>query len=414
MNRRDFIHTLGASGLAVLLPDTFAAVTPDPSTLGAPSMQDLLPTQSRAAYHELIAIMQELDSQYLSPARRIASVTDVSDGHRQLLHHLQLALSIVLEADPERPTFRRTTTPTMKFLGDNPDAIYYTAFIRPDRNYRIRGNIAGADFTSFSLERGGADGHPSKGVTRVIEDHQLAIAADGSYEFHIGPEARGPGGFQLDADTGSIQTRHFFEREQPVAADPNIVIPLLIEPLDAPGPRPAPDDGSIAAGIRHAATFLRETTLGMQMMQPGKVPSWVSLVPNQFNPARIPDDDIGFANRSAAYAMAPYFLAPDQALVIEGRFPRCRFANLMLWNRFLQTYDFETHTISRNRKTTTLLADGRFRMVVAHRDPGVPNWLDTQGRPSGLMYWRFLLPQEAVAPLETRVMKLDEVKALGA
>ena len=32
-------------------------------------------------------------------------------------------------------------------------------------------------------------------------------------------------------------------------------------------------------------------------------------------------------------------------------------------------------------------------MILAHRDPKQPNWLDTEGRPFGLVFWRFMLPE---------------------
>ena len=37
-------------------------------------------------------------------------------------------------------------------------------------------------------------------------------------------------------------------------------------------------------------------------------------------------------------------------------------------------------------------------MVIAHRDPGVPNWIDAAGLPTGMIFWRFLLPDEAPRP----------------
>ena len=112
-----------------------------------------------------------------------------------------------------------------------------------------------------------------------------------------------------------------------------------------------------------------------------------------------------------AYTMAPYVIGPDQALVITGRFPECRFANVCLWNRFIQSYDFNNRRISLNRKQTVLEADGSFRMVIAHRDPGVPNWLDTEGRPFGMVYWRFLLPEGEV---ETPRAEVVDFASLGA
>jgi hypothetical protein len=36
----------------------------------------------------------------------------------------------------------------------------------------------------------------------------------------------------------------------------------------------------------------------------------------------------------------------------------------------------------------------------------VPNWLDTEGRPFGIMFWRFLLPEEPIAPLHTELIEL--------
>jgi hypothetical protein len=109
--------------------------------------------------------------------------------------------------------------------------------------------------------------------------------------------------------------------------------------------------------------------------------------------------------------MAPYLLEPEEALVIRGRFPRCRFANVVLFNRHLQTAPNRYRQVSLNRRQTKLEADGSFEMVVAHRDPGVPNWLDTAGAPLATIFWRFQLPEERIAPLETEVVPLASVSA---
>jgi hypothetical protein len=51
----------------------------------------------------------------------------------------------------------------------------------------------------------------------------------------------------------------------------------------------------------------------------------------------------------------------------------------VLWNRFMQTYDYAHRRVSLNRKQTKLERDGSFRIVIAHSDPGVPNWIDAEG-----------------------------------
>jgi hypothetical protein len=49
--------------------------------------------------------------------------------------------------------------------------------------------------------------------------------------------------------------------------------------------------------------------------------------------------------------------------------------------------------------------------VLAHTDPGVPNWLDTKGLRRGTVFWRFLLPDEPLTPIESEVVPLAEVRA---
>jgi len=401
MDRRDFMSLLALAGGA--------------SALGLPAAAadapEAVATQSRAAFQELLGTLAEIDRRWLSPEWNIAP-RDIADGHRNILHLLSAALDVLVEADPQRPLFQRLVSPTRKIQGDNPDAIYFYTPILDDRAYRIRGNTAGAAYTSISMEIGSAGGHYPTGVARAISDKELKVAADGSYELILSPDQRPGNWFKLEKGVGSITTRHYFETEPSIEKDLDKVIPLSIEPLDAVAPRPAPTDESIAASIRAVGAWMHSFTLEQQpMVGPGRtVPSWVSTVPNTFNPPALPDGKIGFANRDAWYAMAPYFLKPDQALVIEGRFPKCRFANVMLWNRFLQTYDYMTHRVSLNRKQTKLEADGSFRIVIAHSDPGVPNWLDTQGRPTGLVYWRFIFPDEPIQPLAAKVVPVGSLK----
>ena len=42
-------------------------------------------------------------------------------------------------------------------------------------------------------------------------------------------------------------------------------------------------------------------------------------------------------------------------------------------------------------------------MVVAHRDPGVPNWIDTEGRRRGMLVYRFVRAPGAAAPRAERL-----------
>jgi hypothetical protein len=119
--------------------------------------------------------------------------------------------------------------------------------------------------------------------------------------------------------------------------------------------------------------------------------------------------DFGLAAFDAAYSMAPYAFGPDDALVMTGRWPACRSAHVCLWNRHLQTYDYAQRPVSRNRASTRLEPDGSFRIVLAHRDPGVPNWIDTEGRPFGIVFWRFMLPEGPIETPQARVVPLADL-----
>ena len=168
-------------------------------------------------------------------------------------------------------------------------------------------------------------------------------------------------------------------------------------------------DASVAAGIRRAAQFVRTRTLGMPPMAQAKQPAFVGLVPNEF-PTPVLPADLGLSAADAHYSMAPYYLADDEALIMTGRWPECCFGNVCLWNRFQQTFDYRNRQISLNRAQTELEADGSFRMVLAHEDPGCKNWIDTEGRNLGLVFWRFMLASGDIETPKGEVVKLADLK----
>jgi hypothetical protein len=53
--------------------------------------------------------------------------------------------------------------------------------------------------------------------------------------------------------------------------------------------------------------------------------------------------------------------------------------------------------------------DGSWKIVVAERDPGHPNWVSTQGHPTGRIWFRWFLPDATPEPLATRVVPVDKV-----
>jgi len=54
--------------------------------------------------------------------------------------------------------------------------------------------------------------------------------------------------------------------------------------------------------------------------------------------------------------------------------------------------------------------DDRFRAVVAHEDPGVPNWIDSEGRRRGMLVYRWVWAKNNPAPT-ARVVALRDVRS---
>jgi hypothetical protein len=366
-------------------------------------------SESRRALREFIAMLQEVDERYLGDEWSANAFGDLPDGFRQIASMIEGAFHLAFELDPERPFFKRIVTRSRKMMGDNADALYYTAPIRSDRAYRVTGNLAGAVYLSFTVEKGAGEGGYSTQTAGVLNDDRIDFSPAGDFEIFFGGTPRDRNWLELVDGAGELIVRCYFEEATPTAADQNRLVPLTIDPIDPVGP-PAPwDDESVAAGWRRATAFVRSRTL--EQPKPGErvQPTWVSTTPNVFPPPELPGT-FAFAAADAAYSMAPYLLAPDEALVITGRWPECRFASVALWTRYLQTYDYAHRSAGLNRASTVLEPDGSFRMVLAHEDPGVPNWIDTEGKGFGMAFWRFFLPEgEVDTPLAT-VVKLADVR----
>ena len=361
---------------------------------------------SRDAYVHLLDTLRAVGDRFAGDEWAVTDPTDVAETLKAILVHLGTAVETQFDDDPANPMFRQIVTPWRKSLGDNADAVYHDARIDPRGDYVVRGNTGGAVYVSFTVEAGAEDGSFPTGTVGVLNDADFDVAADGSFTFRVGgPDADLP----LAPDASRLTVRHYWEQVEPPGTPPGPHLDLTMELVGgevAPPPR-APTDVSIARDIERLATYVLSRTIDT-IMKPGEgePPDFVSRVPHVF-PAPVEPGAHALAAADAAYSMAPYLLGPDEALVIEAAWPECRCANVNLWNRQMQTFDYLRHRTALNRASTTDIGDdGTFTVVVAHEDPGVANWLDTEGRPFGLVFWRYMLPEGPIATPTAEVKKL--------
>ncbi len=368
-------------------------------------------TESQTAFDELVGTLREVADRFAGEEWGLTDPTDVAEGLRVILHHLGTGIETQFEDDAAHPIFREIVTPWRKALGDNADARYHDARVHPAGTYQVRGTTGGAIYVSFTVEAGAEEGGFPSGTVGVLNDTGFDIAADGSFTLTVGGPPQERGWLPLAADASRITVRHYWEQAAPPATPPAPSLGLSIELIEGnvPAAPPAPTDVSVASSIRRMANYVRSRTLET-MAKPGEgdAPAFVSRVPHEFPPPVRPGAH-ALAAADAAYSMAPYLLGPDEALVMRARWPVCRCANVSLWNRQLQTFDYLRNQVSLNRAQAAVDADGTVRVVIAHRDPGVANWISTEGRPFGLVFWRFMLPQ---GPIDTPLAEVVPVDSL--
>ena len=96
-------------------------------------------------------------------------------------------------------------------------------------------------------------------------------------------------------------------------------------------------------------------------------------------------------------------------MILEVEPPQCRYWNFQLINQFWEGMEWDLRQTSINGHQAVLDRDGRFRAVIAHRDPGVPNWLDTGNHHIGLISGRYYEPNSIPIPT-LRTVPFDKVR----
>jgi hypothetical protein len=100
-------------------------------------------------------------------------------------------------------------------------------------------------------------------------------------------------------------------------------------------------------------------------------------------------------------------LAPDEALIVEMD-NHDGFWLFGMNALFVESMDFLYRSTSYAPARTKVDSDDVVRFVISHDDPGVHNWLDTQGFSDGNLGYRNLMSQNP-AVFRTRLVKRAEV-----
>ena len=129
------------------------------------------------------------------------------------------------------------------------------------------------------------------------------------------------------------------------------------------------------------------------------------------NKVKILDVSSGGGLVGQFYYEGAYDLADDEALIVESAVPKvCRYRSLILTNDIYETTDWYNNHSSLNDAQAPADRDGKLRIVIAARDPGIANWIDTAGHPTGLLQGRWMDCDSQPIPVLTKV-KLSDLAA---
>jgi hypothetical protein len=289
----------------------------------------------------------------------------------------------------------------VKIGADNPDNYYQSAALSGAHEYRLWGTRGSVHYLGFGTYAGSYGSKARRGQTGYLDAREMKTGPDGSFEVILScREHPGKNWLRMEPDTSSLIVRQTFQdRASERIAD------LHLERLGAAGaPEPiAPaflDRGlqAAAAYVHGTASLFADWAEGFAK-RPNELP--------KFDPAVAA---AAHGDPNIVYYHGYFELADDEALVIDVVPPRCEYWNFQLNNHWMESLDYRYHVIALNHHGARSRPDGSVRLVVAGRDPGVPNWLDTAGHRRGTMCLRWVGATEHPDP-STRVMRIADVRA---
>ncbi|GGB92676.1 hypothetical protein GCM10011494_08820 [Novosphingobium endophyticum] len=369
-------------------------------------------TDLKAAWDQFCERLKEAGALAFKDANP-ANALQRADAFRFLTQNLGQAFDLALETkDAAFPQIHWFTTPTMKLGGDVADFTYRQAWISGEHAYRLTGRRGTARWLNITVQGPrpatitGTDWpslHEPFGdiPERNILGSQIETDARGNFELFIGGQQREHNWLPTTPGSRKLFIREAFDAwgETPTS--------LTIERIGMAEPRPMPSPGRIIDAMDWAGRFVAD------LMEQWPEHAWLTsggvcdpACLNAF-PADKSANDASDARRGRMAAHMLWHLEPDEALIVEMDMHE-GFWIFGMGGAMMGSMDFLYRPVSYTPARTSVDADGVVRLVIAHDDPGVHNWLDTQGFSDGNLTYRNLLSQSP-ANFRTKLVKRGDV-----
>ena len=299
-------------------------------------------------------------------APHIETEADLLEGLQYLAGGIAACTHLAFDYDRDHPFLQSGTGPFTKMGLDNPDTLYFGTRVQAGREYLVTGTRGTTTDLSFQLLGGEYTDDNVPDSETAFDDRQLDIGANGDYEWRFTPAANAQLVIREVYNDWSAQRGK-----------------VAIARADTAGTAPPP--------LTNELIEKRFAVAGKQLVQRIKTwlqfPQWFYMnipVNTMVAPRLTPG---GLATQ---YSSAGHFeLTPDQALVITLPATDAPYLGFQLGSLWYVSLDYINHQTSLNGTQAQVDADGKIRIVVADRNPGATNWVETLGHRKGFLQFRW-------------------------
>jgi hypothetical protein len=284
-------------------------------------------------------------------------------------------------SDPAHPAFFRSADPTYAWGGPNVDQVARRATIDGAGTYRVSGRMGSCEEFVLQL-KGGTTQSGGADIGTEVSASALGLRAGDTFEIVLSADEHPGTWLPLGPGPGFVHVRDYYFDWLP-AEPATFVIERLDTQSDAKPGVTAERVGEMLEAAAHevenSTVYFRDFQARMREAQE----------PNRFG---VPDVS-GKGVRDIIYSHGFVCLDDDEALVLELDPGDAALWGVSSYTRgWYEPLDYATRVTSRNHRQVAADDDGLVRVVVAGRDPGTANWLDTEGRPEVLTTARWFRP----------------------
>lgn len=303
--------------------------------------------------------------------------------------------------DGDAPVFLPSIGQLLNVGQPNADTIYRAASITPGGSYRIRGKRGSLRLTVVAQVT--PPGSPGAGARAHL--HLSDLKADDQGRYDVLLSATRPAGYkgdwwQLDPHATRLMLR-MVSADWGKEAEPTFAIERTDKPIGRPRPPAATLEQRLRA-LPRAIDFI--ALLFVDHVEQLRSQGFV-------NKLKVFDVPFG-ALAGQFYYEGVYDLKDDEALIIESPVPaKCDYRSLILTNEIYETTDWINNHSALNDTQAPPDSDGKLRIVVSAKDPGVLNWMDTAGYPTGIIQGRWTGCDTQPIP-DVRKVKIKDVATL--